>query len=219
MIRLSSLKPNPDNPRIIKDDKFKKLCENIKSLPKMMILRPIVIDQNNIVQGGNMRLRALKELGYKEIPNEWVKKATDYSDAELKQFSILDNIGFGQWDWGILANEWEQSELIEWGFDPWNFGEINYATEPDTVIKNIKEIEKIRAQRKNGKDSIIEKTDTEKYLVIVFNSREEKQVLLEELNLPKDERYIPSGGVQIIPSGAWISKFKSSAQNKSGATG
>lgn len=117
MIKLSKIKNNPNNPRLIKDEKFKKLCESIKALPKMMELRPIVVDDNFIVQGGNMRLKALNELGYKEIPDEWVKQAKDFSEDELKEFIIKDNVGFGEWDWDDLANNWDTEKLEEWGLD------------------------------------------------------------------------------------------------------
>ena len=117
MIKLSKIKSNPNNPRIIKDDKFKKLCKSIFELPKMMELRPIVVDDNFIVQGGNMRLKALTELGYKEIPNEWVKQAKDFSEDELKEFIIKDNVGYGEWDWDDLANNWDTEKLIDWGLD------------------------------------------------------------------------------------------------------
>lgn len=83
----------------------------------MMALRPMVLDKNNIVLGGNMRLKALKELGYKEVPDEWVKKATDLSQDEIRRFIIVDNVGFGEHDWDILANEWNAEELKEWGLD------------------------------------------------------------------------------------------------------
>lgn len=116
-MKLSKIKSNPNNPRIIKDEKFKKLCESIKALPKMMELRPIVVDENFIVQGGNMRLKALNELGYKDIPDEWVKQAKDFSEDELKEFIIKDNVGFGEWDWDDLANNWDVEKLEEWGLD------------------------------------------------------------------------------------------------------
>lgn len=116
-VKVSSIKANPSNPRLIKDDKFKKLCQSIKDLPKMMELRPIVVDENNIVQGGNMRLKALQELGYKEIPKEWVKQAKDFTPEELREFIIKDNVGFGEWDWDMLANEWDVEQLTEWGLD------------------------------------------------------------------------------------------------------
>lgn len=116
-MKLSQIKSNPNNPRIIKDEKFKKLCQSIKALPKMMELRPIVVDENFIVQGGNMRLKALNELGYKEIPDTWVKQANDFTEEELKEFIIKDNVGFGEWDWDDLANNWDTEKLEEWGLD------------------------------------------------------------------------------------------------------
>ncbi len=117
MIKLSSLKPNDKNPRLIKDDKFKKLCLSLKDFPQMMELRPIVVDENNIILGGNMRYKALKENGMKEIPDEWVKKASDLTDDQKKEFIVKDNVGFGEWEWDTLANEWDTEKLIEWGLD------------------------------------------------------------------------------------------------------
>jgi hypothetical protein len=117
MIKLSSIKANPKNPRLIKDEKFNKLCDSIKSFPKMMELRPIIIDNNSAVLGGNMRLKALLELNYKEVPDSWVRKADDLTEDEKKQFIIKDNVGFGEWDWNMLANEWDEGELNEWGMD------------------------------------------------------------------------------------------------------
>jgi DNA modification methylase len=132
MIKLNTIKSNPNNPRIIKDDKFKKLCKSLQDLPKMMELRPIVVDDNNVVQGGNMRLKALTELGYKEIPETWVKQAKDFSDEELKEFIIKDNVGFGEWDWDDLANNWDVDKLSEWGLDIPNFEpEVLEAEEDD----------------------------------------------------------------------------------------
>jgi hypothetical protein len=120
-MKLSKLKGNPNNPRIIKDDKFKKLVKSINDFPKMMALRPIVVDENFIVQGGNMRLKALQEIGFKDIPDEWVKQVKDLSEDEKKQFIIKDNVGFGEWDWEELANNWDAMQLTEWGLDIPNF--------------------------------------------------------------------------------------------------
>lgn len=117
MIKLSSIKANPNNPRIIKDDKFKKLVKSIKDFPKMMELRPMVVNSDNIVLGGNMRLKALKELGYKEVPKEWIKSADDLTEDEQRQFIIKDNIGFGEHDWEMLATEWDAEQLEDWGLD------------------------------------------------------------------------------------------------------
>jgi len=120
-MKLSKLKGNPNNPRIIKDDKFKKLVKSINDFPKMMALRPIVVDENFIVQGGNMRLKALQEIGFKDIPDEWVKQVSDLNEDEKKQFIIKDNVGFGEWDWDDLANNWDAEQLTEWGLDIPNF--------------------------------------------------------------------------------------------------
>ena len=121
MIKISEILPNPNNPRLIKDDKFLKLVNSIKEFPKMMELRPMVIDENNITLGGNMRLKALKELGYKEIPDNWVKKATELTPEEVRRFIIADNVGFGEHDWEVLQNEWDIKELSDWGLDIPNF--------------------------------------------------------------------------------------------------
>jgi hypothetical protein len=116
-MKLSEIKSNPNNPRVIKDHKFEKLKKSISEFPKMMELRPMVINEDNIVLGGNMRLKALKDLGYKEVPEEWVKRASDLTEEETRRFIIADNVGFGEHDWEMLANEWDSLELEEWGFD------------------------------------------------------------------------------------------------------
>ena len=116
-MKLSHIKPNPNNPRLIKDDKFQKLVNSIREFPKMMELRPMVVNSDNIVLGGNMRLKALKELGYKDIPDEWVKSAKDLTEDEARRFIISDNVGFGEHDWEILKNEWDVDELNEWGLE------------------------------------------------------------------------------------------------------
>lgn len=116
-MKISQIKTNKKNPRFIKDEKFKKLVNSIKEFPKMMELRPIIVDEDNTVLGGNMRLKALKELNYTEIPDNWVKKASDLTDEEKNEFIVKDNVGFGDWDWELLANEWNSEELEDWGLD------------------------------------------------------------------------------------------------------
>ena len=116
-MKLSKIKGNPNNPRIIKDDKFKKLVKSISEFPKMLELRPIIVDENFIVQGGNMRLKALQELKYKDIPDEWVKQVSDLTEGQKKEFIIKDNANFGSWDFDELANSWDAEKLIEWGLD------------------------------------------------------------------------------------------------------
>lgn len=137
-VKISRIKKNPKNPRIIKDDKFKKLVKSIKDFPKMMELRPMVVNSENIVLGGNMRLKALKELGYKEVPKEWIKSADDLTEDEQRQFIIKDNVGFGEHDWEILQADWDLSELEEWGLDipEWEAEEV---LEEDERTKTLSE--------------------------------------------------------------------------------
>lgn len=111
---------NPDNPRVIRDDKFKKLVRSIREFPKMLLLRPIVVNSEMVVLGGNMRLKACREAGLKEIP---IIVASDLSEEQQKEFIIKDNLGFGEWDWDVLANEWNDFDLINWGLDLPKFDE------------------------------------------------------------------------------------------------
>jgi len=113
-VKLSAIKPNPKNPRLIKDEKFKKLVKSIKDFPQMLELRPIVVDENNIILGGNMRFKALKEAGYTEVS---IVRANDLTNEQKDEFIVKDNVGFGEWDWDSLANEWQVDKLEEWGLD------------------------------------------------------------------------------------------------------
>ena len=113
-VKIQEVKTNPNNPRLIKDDKFKKLVRSIKEFPEMLKLRPIVVDEDNIVLGGNMRLRACKEAGLKEVH---IIKADQLTEKQQREFIIKDNVGFGEWDWDDLANEWDVDELEDWGLD------------------------------------------------------------------------------------------------------
>lgn len=114
IVKIGEIKANPNNPRIIKDDKFKKLVKSIQEFPQMLQLRPIVVNDDMVVLGGNMRLKACKEAGLKEVP---IIKASDLTEDQQRQFIIKDNVGFGEWDWDMLANEWDEHELNEWGLD------------------------------------------------------------------------------------------------------
>ena len=115
-IKIKDIKPNENNPRFIKDYKFKKLVKSIKEFPEMLKLRPIVVNSDMVVLGGNMRLKACKEAGLKEV---WVLKADDLTEAQQREFIVKDNVGFGEWDWDILANSFDNVELKEWGLDVW----------------------------------------------------------------------------------------------------
>ena len=137
LIKLNQIKSNPNNPRIIKDVKFKKLVNSIKDFPEMLEKRPIVVDENYMVLGGNMRTKACKQAGLKEV---WVDIAKGWSNEQKEEFIIKDNSGFGEWDWDMLANEWDVDKLNDWGLDlPPMFDEVLEAEEDDyTKPDNIK---------------------------------------------------------------------------------
>jgi ParB-like chromosome segregation protein Spo0J len=132
-MRLSQLKANPKNPRIIRDDKFKKLVASIEGFPEMMEKRPMVcvtdVDGKLFPLGGNMRLRAIQELGMKEIPDSWVTLADDWTQEKRAEFTIKDNASFGEWNYDDLANEWDAEQLSDWGVDVPRF-----ADDPDYSI-------------------------------------------------------------------------------------
>ena len=137
-MKLTNLKSNPSNPRIIKDDKFKKLVKSIKDFPEMMDKRPIVcvtdVDGKLYPLGGNMRLKALQELNFKEIPDSWVMLADNWTQEQRKEFIIKDNVGYGEWDWDDLANNWNVEELTDWGLDIPNFNVEELEAEEDNFI-------------------------------------------------------------------------------------
>jgi DNA modification methylase len=125
---INEIKPNPNNPRIIKDHKFKQLVKSIQDFPQMLELRPIVIDENNMVLGGNMRLKACIEAGLTDVP---VIHANNLSEEKKKEFIVKDNVGYGEWDWDDLANNWDAQELTDWGLDIPNFDVNNLEAEED----------------------------------------------------------------------------------------
>jgi hypothetical protein len=113
-IAINKIKSNPNNPRVIRDEKFKKLVKSIEDFPQMLELRPIVVNDDMIVLGGNMRLKACEAAGLKEVP---IVIASSLTEDQQKEFIIKDNVGFGEWDWDQLANEWDSEQLNEWGLD------------------------------------------------------------------------------------------------------
>jgi hypothetical protein len=116
LVNIAKVKENPSNPRFIKDSKFKKLVKSIKAFPEMLEKRPIVVDEDMVVLGGNMRLKACKSAGLFEV---WVDIAQGWSQEQKNEFIIKDNVGFGEWDWDILANDWDTTQLTDWGLDVW----------------------------------------------------------------------------------------------------
>ena len=113
-VKITSIKPNKANPRIIKDFKFGKLVKSIREFPEMLKIRPIVVNNENVILGGNMRYKASLEAGLEEI---YIIKAEDLTDEQQQEFIIKDNVGFGEWDWDKLANEWDTDKLSDWGVD------------------------------------------------------------------------------------------------------
>lgn len=163
--KLSEVKANPNNPRTIKDDKFKKLVQSIKDFPEMLELRPIVVNNDGVVLGGNMRLKACKEAGLKEVP---VIKASELTEEQQKEFIIKDNVGYGEWDWEDLANNWDAEELTDWGLDlpkekeEKEQGEIVFSNELDfesnyIVLKFTKDIDFLHIQSLVGLESTYSK--------------------------------------------------------------
>jgi len=144
-VKISKVKGNPSNPRIIKNDKFKKLVKSIQEFPEMLKLRPIVVDEDFMVLGGNMRLKASKEAGLSEV---WIDVAEGLTEEQKKEFIVKDNVGFGEWEWDILANEWDSVQLAEWGLDVWE-------NEDDKVTEGLIEDDEIP----EVKESIVKRGD------------------------------------------------------------
>ena len=124
--KINEIKSNELNPRWIKDSKFEKLVKSINEFPEMLELRPIVVDENMTILGGNMRYKACVEAGIKEIP---IIIANKLSETQKKEFIIKDNIGFGEWDWDILSNEWNVDELNNWSLDVPKWEDVSFNTE------------------------------------------------------------------------------------------
>jgi len=161
IIKLSAIKQNPNNPRSINKDKFAKLVKSIEEFPRMLELRPIVLNKDNIVLGGNMRLKACKHIGLTEVP---VVYADDLTEEEQRQFIIKDNVGFGDWDWELLANEWDVSDLAVWGLDVWQ-PEEETDKELTDISEKINEVFKIEVEVDNEQELqlLYDKLTTEKY--------------------------------------------------------
>lgn len=131
-VNIKDINPNPNNPRVVKDAKFKQLVQSIKEFPEMLELRPIIVNSDMIILGGNMRYKACIEAGLKEIP---IIKADQLTEEQQREFIIKDNVGFGEWDWEQLANEWDVEILAHWGLDLPIFAD---AVEPEDISDKIK---------------------------------------------------------------------------------
>ena len=137
-MKISDIKQNPANPRTIKDEKFDLLVKSIKEFPEMMVKRPMVcvtdVDGKLYPLGGNMRLKAIKKLKMDEIPDEWVMLADDWTAEQRKEFTIKDNVGFGEWNFEQLEAEWDLEQLADWGLDLTEFEGVHELDEPTDLI-------------------------------------------------------------------------------------
>jgi ParB-like chromosome segregation protein Spo0J len=129
-VKITEVIANPNNPRLIKDDKFRKLVKSIQDFPDMLNVRRIVVNKDMVVLGGNMRLKVLKEVGIKDIEVEIV----DWNEQQQKEFIVKDNVGYGEWDWDDLANNWDAQELTDWGLDIPNFTNNDIKEKQDNAI-------------------------------------------------------------------------------------
>lgn len=170
LVDINKVRGNDNNPRIIKDDKFRKLVQSIKDFPEMLELRPIVVDEDMIVLGGNMRLKACIEAGLKEVH---ITVASNLTEEQKKEFIVKDNVGFGEWDWDMIANEWDTDKLEDWGLDlPLDYDkeEEIYSTKIDSPIYTPTE------KKPNEKDLY----SLDKYNELIDN--------INKSNLPEDKK-------------------------------
>tara|TARA_Y100000114_G_scaffold83255_1_gene76887 strand:- start:814 stop:1395 length:582 start_codon:yes stop_codon:yes gene_type:complete len=181
VVHISAVRPSPKNPRLIKDIKFKKLVQSIKDLPDMLKLRPIVVDENNVILGGNMRYKACIEAGLKEIP---IIVASDMTKEQQDAFVIKDNVSFGEWDWDILGNEFNTVDLADWGVDVWqNEDDISNTTDYSNLDVDSKLERFMEAKIKsltipfesdefedvvNRLENLLEKYDCNDYRVLIY---------------------------------------------------
>jgi len=190
IVKVKDLKPNPNNPRYIRDEKFEKLKKSIQDFPEMLKLRPVVVDDDMMVLGGNMRLKALTELGIEEVE---VIKAKDLTEEQKAEFIIKDNVGFGEWDWDMLANEWDNVQLGEWGMDVW---QLDANSDVDMVNSGTEDDEWV------GMPEFEEKEDTLK-IIIHFENEYDREHYAKE----KDMEFITK------QSGAWITHYPFEGRN------
>ena len=169
-VKIAEVKPNPNNPRLIKDDKFRKLVKSIQDFPDMLSVRPIVVNKDMVVLGGNMRLKAIKEAGYKDIAVEIV----DWTEDQQKEFIVKDNASFGEWNWDDLANNWDEEQLVEWGVDTW-------------VSKNNDDLLELDEKTEEESTNIPKITDEGYSLFEIVMLHENKVHLFDVLNQVKKE--------------------------------
>ena len=173
-VKINKVFSNPVNPRLIKENKFIKLKKSIKEFPEMLKLRPIVVNNEMGILGGNMRYKACVELGLKDV---WIIKVKDLTDKQMEEFVIKDNVGFGEWDWDILANQFDNKELTDWGLDVW---QTNDETNLDDFFN-----EEIKLEEKENTKIVLEynKEDYETVVNILNKEKGSKEEIIKNLLL------------------------------------
>jgi len=173
-VKIQSIKANKENPRTIKESKFKELKKSLRDFPEMLQLRPIIVDKDNIILGGNMRYKACQEIGLKEV---YIIKANDLTEKQKKKFVIKDNVAFGQWDWDVLANTWERQDLNDWGLNIYDFNN-NFV---ETVNKGDENSEWIGMPE-------FEASDKQLKLVVSFDNEEDREEFIKKKELQISSR-------------------------------
>ena len=168
LVSIDQVKENPDNPRTIKGFQFEKLVNSIKEFPKMMEVRPIIVDENMIVQGGNMRLKAHKHIGHSEI---WVDDMEGWTEEEKKEFVIKDNVSFGNWDYDVLSQDYELDTLADYGLN------VLYFEESDKVDE--------KEKGEIVRDMDLKFNEHHDYLVFIFNNSNDWVQALSQLGVEK----------------------------------
>jgi ParB-like chromosome segregation protein Spo0J len=167
-IDIKKIIANNKNPRTIKNEKFDKLCESIKNFPEMMEIRPIVVNDNYEILGGNMRFRACKVVGLKKVP---IIKAKNLTEEQQKEFIIKDNVNAGQWDWDMLGNEWDSLKLGDWGMDVWQpEKEVDYS-----ILDDFEMDDELENKEKNVKKGVLIEFNPEDYdeaMVLINEARD-----------------------------------------------
>jgi len=176
-VNIKKLKPNPANPRTIKDDKFHKLVQSVKTFPEMLKLRPIVVNDKMEVLGGNMRLRACIEAGMSEVT---IIRASELTEDQQREFIIKDNVGFGDWDMDALANEWDADELQEWGLDLGVYGGGEDGEQGESENNYSKKIEAPIYEPKNEKPDYLSLFDQERTNELIQE--------IQASNIPQQEK-------------------------------
>jgi ParB-like chromosome segregation protein Spo0J len=173
IVKISEVKQNPNNPRTIRDDKFERLVTSIKAFPEMLNIRPIVVNNDMVVLGGNMRLKACREAGLKQVP---IIVAGELTEAQQREFIIKDNVSGGEWDWSALTSEWDTEQLEEWGLDIPEFNDNMTNNEDYEGLDQLSKLDKfLNAELKRM--FLVYDNGTFENVVNWFNDQQEKHEL------------------------------------------